>query len=216
MAVPPKRFWEDLLLFVEEGKVIPVIGPELVTLEEGGSTVQLYHWLARRLAEEIELPLSDLPDPFNLNDVVAQSIHRGDERDALYPKILRILRTAPTTPSPALRSLANLAKLKLFVSLTFDNQLETAVTQARHGAIPNTIFYATNALHDLSESYGDLQGQTIFHLLGLASSTPDYAICDDDLLEFLHALQDAQRRPDRKSTRLNSSHEWISRMPSSA
>ena len=29
-------------------------------------------------------------------------------------------------------------------------------------------------------------------------------------------LTDALTEPDRKSTRLNSSHEWISRMPSSA
>ena len=29
-----------------------------------------------------------------------------------------------------------------------------------------------------------------------------------------HSLAD--KKPDRKSTRLNSSHEWISRMPSSA
>ncbi|MCP9772312.1 hypothetical protein KBY66_06700 [Synechococcus sp. Tobar12-5m-g] len=72
-----ERFWEDLLLFVEEGKVIPVIGPELVTVEEDGTSIPLYHWLARSLAERIDLPFSDLPDPFDLNDVVAQSIHLG-------------------------------------------------------------------------------------------------------------------------------------------
>ena len=32
----------------------------------------------------------------------------------------------------------------------------------------------------------------------------------------LHTLRDRCDQPDRKSTRLNSSHEWISRMPSSA
>ena len=36
--------------------------------------------------------------------------------------------------------------------------------------------------------------------------------------ELLHAIEFARAPfvPDRKSTRLNSSHEWISRMPSSA
>jgi len=38
-----ERFWEDLLLFVEEGKVIPVIGPELVTVEHDGTSILLYH-----------------------------------------------------------------------------------------------------------------------------------------------------------------------------
>jgi hypothetical protein len=220
MTAPSERFWEELLLFMEEGKVIPVIGPELVTIKEGETTVSLTHWLAQRLAERIELPLSDLPDPFDLNDVVAQSIHRGDDRDELYPGIFQILRTAPTQPSHAICSLASIPNLKLFVSLTFDHQLEMAIAQACHGAMPRTISYSPNALHDLPEPYEDIQGQTIFQLLGRASSTPDYAICDDDLLEFLHALQDAQRRPVKLFDALRSNHllflgcgfgDWLAR-----
>lgn len=42
MPEPLERFWEDLLLFIEEGQVIPVIGPELVTIEEGGTSIPLY------------------------------------------------------------------------------------------------------------------------------------------------------------------------------
>src|ERR1044071_9710420 len=38
----------------------------------------------------------------------------------------------------------------------------------------------------------------------------------EDLGHSLQALLDGGRSRDRKSTRLNSSHEWISRMPSSA
>ena len=53
MPEPPERFWEDLLLFIDEGKVIPVIGPELVTIEEGGTQIPLYQWLAHRLANRI-------------------------------------------------------------------------------------------------------------------------------------------------------------------
>ena len=34
--------------------------------------------------------------------------------------------------------------------------------------------------------------------------------------QLLRRLQEEQIAADRKSTRLNSSHEWISRMPSSA
>ncbi|HHG2223887.1 TPA: toll/interleukin-1 receptor domain-containing protein [Synechococcus sp. WH 5701] len=215
-----ERFWEDLLLFVEEGKVIPVIGPELVAVEEGGNSIPLYHWLARSLAERIDLPFSDLPDPFDLNDVVAQSIRRGDERDELNPRLLQILRKAPTTLSPALRALASIPTFKVFVSLTFDSQLELALAQACHGAKPRTIACATNTVHDLPEPYEDLDEQVIVQLLGRASSTPDYAICDEDLLEFLHALQDGQRRPVKLFDALRANHllflgcgfgDWLAR-----
>ena len=43
----------------------------------------------------------------------------------------------------------------------------------------------------------------------------DQALSDDK--QAVHRLvQDVLTQQDRKSTRLNSSHEWISRMPSSA
>jgi hypothetical protein len=38
-------FWEDLLDFIEQGKVIPVIGEHAVTFSEGKEP--LYPWLAR-------------------------------------------------------------------------------------------------------------------------------------------------------------------------
>ena len=34
--VDPEEFWDDLLAFIEEGRVVPVIGPELhVTVIDG-------------------------------------------------------------------------------------------------------------------------------------------------------------------------------------
>jgi hypothetical protein len=215
-----EEFWGELILFIEEGKVIPVIGPELVTVDDGGTQVPLYSWLARKLAERIDLPLADLPDPIDLNDVVAQSVRRDDDRDGLYPKLLQILRSAPSTPSPALSALAGIQGFKLFVSLTFDSQLAAALSQVRFGAAPTTVAYGTNALHDLPQPYEELQNPVVFQLLGRASSTPDYAICDDDLLEFLHALQDGQHHPVKLFDALRTNHllflgcgfgDWLAR-----
>jgi hypothetical protein len=220
MSEPPERFWEDLLLFIDEGKVIPVLGPELMTIEEVGKPIPLYQWLAQHLAEKIELPGEDLPDPLDINTVVALSIRRGDERDELYPRLLQVLRQAPPTPSPSIRALAAIPNFKLFVSLTFDNQLETAIGQACHGQQPQTISYSPNAVQDLPEPYENLQTPVVVQLLGRASSTPDYAICDEDLLEFLHALQDAQRRPVHLFDALRTNHllflgcgfsDWLTR-----
>jgi hypothetical protein len=44
-------FWEDLLDFIEQGKVIPVIGEHTVTFGEGNEP--LYPWLARELANRL-------------------------------------------------------------------------------------------------------------------------------------------------------------------
>jgi hypothetical protein len=204
-----ERFWEDLLLFIEERKVIPVVGPELVTVREGENDVPLYDWLARRLADAIELPRADLPPTFDLNDVVSLHLRRGGEREGLYSRILRLLRDARVAPSEPLLALARIPSLDLFVSLTFDSLLAEAITQARPGAVPEQIAYSTNAVHDLAASRDAMRQPVVFHLLGRVSSSPEFAICDEDLLEFLHALQDRQRQPLKLFDELRTNHLLI-------
>ena len=221
MPDPSERFWEDLLLWIEDGRVIPVIGPELVTVDDGGTQVPLYSWLARRLAEEIGMPLADLPDPFDLNDVVVKSLRsHNDQRDEIYSTLRRILSRVPSNPSPALTALAKIQGFKLFVSLTFDSQLANSLTQVHHGATPRSVVYTTNEVDDLPVPYEEIQEPLIFQLLGKASSVPEYAICENDLLEFLHALQDKQRQPAKLFDALRTNHllllgcgfsDWLAR-----
>jgi hypothetical protein len=217
----PERFWEDLIYMIEEGKVIPVIGPELVTVDDGGTQVPLYSWLARRLAKEIEMSLADLPDPFDLNDVVVKwlSTHK-DQRDEIYTTLGRIMKGVPSDPSPALTALAGIQGFKLFVSLTFDSQLAEALSLVRHVATPRPVVYTIKNVGDLPVPYKEIQEPQIFQLLGKASSVPEYAICENDLLEFLHALQDKQRQPAKLFDALRDNHllllgcgfsDWLAR-----
>ena len=209
MDQPSERFWEDLLLFIEEGKVVPVVGPELVTLLDRDSRVPLSHWVARQLADRMELPTAQMRAGFDLNDVVSLHVRNRGDRNDLYARLPKILREAPAAASPALQALAGIAPLRLFVSLTFDTQLAAAIAAARAGAEPLQIAYSTNALRDLPAPYEELDRPVVFQLLGQASSTPEYAICDEDLLEFLHALQDGQRRPAKLFDALRANHLLI-------
>src|SRR5438128_1387841 len=54
LAVPfdVEEFWEDLLAFVEDRHVIPVVGGELLTIEDKGRTVPLYRTVAERLLDK--------------------------------------------------------------------------------------------------------------------------------------------------------------------
>ena len=60
----------------------------------------------------------------------------------------------------------------------------------------------------------------MFQLFGRASASPDYVICDEDVLEFLNALQDKARQPRRLLDELARSHllligsglsDWLAR-----
>jgi hypothetical protein len=49
MTARPEEFWDDLLAFIEEGRAIPVVGPELLTIAVNGRETPLYRALAEQL-----------------------------------------------------------------------------------------------------------------------------------------------------------------------
>ncbi len=221
MADLSEGFWDNLLDYIEDRTVVPVIGPELVTVREGDREVLLYRWVAERLAADLGLPVAELPGDFGLNEVVALHLRRRGEREELYPHIHRMLRHAALAPAEPLRALAGIAGFDLFVSLTFDSLLADALGAARAGgARAAQIAYSPSTVGDLSRPKRELRQPVVFHLLGRASASPDYAICDEDLLEFLHAMQDKQRQPKTLFDELRGNHllflgcsfgDWLAR-----
>jgi len=203
MADVPESFWDNLLDYIQEGTVVPVIGSELVTVREGERDVPLDGWLARRLAADLGLPIAELPEGFALNEVVALHLRNRGEREELYPQIHRMLNKATLTPPEPLKALASIPGFNLFVSLTFDSLLADALGSSQQ------IAYSPNTVRDLPSPKAELRQPVVFHLLGKASPSPDYAICDEDLLEFLHGLQDKQRQPKILFDELRGNHLLI-------
>jgi TIR domain-containing protein/SIR2-like protein len=210
MADLQESFWDNLLDYIQDGTVIPVIGSELVTVREGEKDVLLDCWLARRLAADLGLPTTELPEGFALNDVVSMHQRRRGDRVELYAQIHRMLRNAALTPSEPLLALASIPGFDLFVSLTFDSLLADALGTARPGGLrAEQIAYSPSTVRDLACPKAELRQPVVFHLLGRASASPDYAICDEDLLEFVHGLQDKQRQPKTLFDELRGNHLLI-------
>ncbi len=209
MTDVPESFWDNLLDSIQEGTVVPVIGSELVTVREGDQEITLDRWLARRLAADLSLPTDELPEGFALNEVVSLHLRRRGEREELYPRIHRMLRNASLTPSEPLLALAGIPGFNLFVSLTFDSLLADALGAARTGTRADQIAYSPSTVRDLADPKADLRQPLVFHLLGRASASPDYAICDEDLLEFVLGLQDKQRQPKNLFDALRTNHLLI-------
>ena len=119
--------WNDLLEYVEDGRVIPIVGPDLLQVDIGGSTMLLDRFLARELAVRYRLPAqpSD-PDP-TLNSVVCQILLSDRNATKPYVAIRDIMRKNPMPPPKALVQLAEITHFNLFVSTTFDSLLEDAL-----------------------------------------------------------------------------------------
>jgi hypothetical protein len=215
--------WEDLLNFVEEKRVIPIVGPELATVATDRGTENLYAWLARSLAARLNLPATTDAGSLTLNDVVVRHLANRGRREDVYTRIRTILRETTFTPPPALLKLAEITDFNLYVSTTFDSLLEDALNTARFAGLRTTdvAAYTPNKLVDLPTEREFLPRPLVFHLMGRLSAAPTYVISDEDVLEFVCALQTPHYAPQKLFGELEHNHllllgggfsDWLTRL----
>ncbi len=222
-AALDENAWEDLLSFIEERRVIPIVGPELLMVANGERPRLLYELLAERLAARLGVDTRQLPERYSLNDVVCSFLaHRG-RREEAYVRLRGVLKEASLEPPLALRQLAAITDFDLFVSTTFDPLLETAINLERFDGAQSTevLAYAPNRVTDLSAERERLTRPTVYHLFGKISASPTYVISDEDLLEYLCALQNEHLVPERLFHELEHNHllvigssltNWVARL----
>ena len=113
--------WDDLLNFIEEKRVIPIVGPELLKVDTPAGPRLLYDWMAERLAAKLGVDVATLPEGYTLNDVVCWFLSARGRREDTYTRMRSILREVDFAPPAALRKLAQITALDLFVTTTFNS-----------------------------------------------------------------------------------------------
>jgi hypothetical protein len=187
-------FWDDILGHLRDRVLLPVIGPELVTVQDGDRRVTLSRLIGERLADHYKLNVSWSPQS-GLDAAVGAYLAgpgRGDTQ-RLYRVVNDVLSDLHPEPAEALRRLADIDDFRLFLSTTFDSALARALDQVRFGGEPRTreLWFSPN--QSTSEQQENARpprsdDTVVFKLFGRASSMPQYAIHDEDVLEWLHTL----------------------------
>jgi hypothetical protein len=221
LSLPEESFSEDLLLALEDGQVIPVIGPGLLPVPADGGEVLFETLLARRLAAKLGVAGETLSAEPTLNEVVcAQPGFRGDPAAAniAVVKLLRELQVP--TPEP-LRQLAEVSALKVFVSTTVDTLLERALMEVRGRPAAVISFPGSTAPTDFSEELLEGHSAVVFQMLGRCSASSPFAITDGQVLEHVHELLTGSKRPVELLGKMQQSHllflgvrfpDWLERV----
>jgi hypothetical protein len=215
--------WDDLLNYIEERRVIPIIGPDLLRVQTDRGLRPLYEWLAEKLAARLSVDPSVLPEPLTLNDVVCAYLGQRGRREEAYTRLRSIMREVDFEPPLALRQLAQITDFDLYITTTFDPLLEKAVNLERYGGQPtaDVIAYAPNRVADLPTERDQLQRAVVYHLLGRLSASPTYVVSDEDMLEFICALQSEHLTPEKLFHELEHNHllligsdfsNWLARL----
>jgi hypothetical protein len=187
-----------LLGDIAAGVVIPVIGPDLLTVRRDGKDVSLYSYIAAKLAERLQVASGSLPDPPSLNAVVCAYMQQprgwdGSGRpvaEDVYPFVREILAEARLPLPQPLLDLARIEPFGLFVTTTFDTLLAQAINQQRFGGEPRTLELKYSQPPDDLPQHVNPKEPIVYHLFGKVSGLPyDYVVSDEDMLEFVHRLQ---------------------------
>jgi hypothetical protein len=187
-------FWDDLLGHIRKRILVPVVGPYLTVAKVDDTEQTLTTLIGQRLAAKYALKAS--PGIVTMDKAVEGVLRkRGrDEVERLYRVINDIIDEYPA-PGDPLRNLAAIADLPLFVSTTPDRLLAQAVNEVRVEGGRATRELTFSPTQSTSKQVPVRNAQppaetdtVVLRLFGQAASTPEYAIHDEDRLEWLHAL----------------------------
>ena len=215
--------WEDLLNFIEERRVIPIIGPELLKVETEDGPRLLYDWVAEKLAAKLGVDTRSCRSPTRSTTSSAGSSPRAAgarrptrgcaascaKRTSRRRSRCDSSRRSPTSTSSSPRPSTRCSSRRS--------------TSERFGGAQSTevIAYAPNRVADLPTERERLQRPVIYHLLGRLSASPTYVISDEDTLEFICALQSEHLTPEKLFHELEHNHllfigssftNWLARL----
>ena len=186
-----EKSWRSLLRDIHAGQVIPIIGPEIVTVSsEDGHQVPLYNHLAKQLADRLGVAL--IPgQPPTLNGVACAWLLSGNSSKGFYDELRELVDDLKVTPSQALLDLASIEDFNLYISSTFDPILGKALQQMRQVFLPEKSsgeFHPANP-RDLPQP---LPKPYLYHILGTHNTYPDFVVWEEDYLEHICGLLRAQ------------------------
>jgi len=196
--------WRRLLDQIRDGLVIPVVGPQLLSIERQG-TRSLQAVVAERLLQMYEQPVppQGLPPFRELNEAVRllgqaerenhervvqnpQDLY-GDVHEAIRSSLSSIARQLP----PALDQLAQISDFRLFVTLTPDDLLARALSE-RRGAVSEIVHspdLSASEVRDLPTDWRSPAADArLLYLFGKSCPVPLFAISDEDVLEYAHSM----------------------------
>ncbi len=201
-------FWDDLLAHIRQRVLVPVVGPDVTVVENDNADLTFSALIGQRLVERWNLSVSS--GPTTMDEAVAAFVReRGqDEIERLYRVINDIIVEVDPEPADPLRDLAAIDDLRMFVSTTPDRVLAKAINEVRFRGRPMTRELSFSPNQSTSEQSRNAQpalstDTVVLNLYGQAASTPQYAIHEEDRLEWMHALlSDRASLPDWVSYQL--------------
>lgn len=196
------REWDKLSNIVNDARVVPVIGPELLQSQDNGhSPESMYALWGRILAQESNLPEPDTSFSPALYEVTNRLSQTKTGNDLAYD-IEDVIQNRDWPLPPTLKKLAAISSFPLYVTTTIDRLLKSAleVDPVRGRNKVQEIAFTPRGEKrciDLPEDFEYAENPAVFHLFGAVKKADTFAKTEDDLIVFSWSLIDKEYAPVR-------------------
>lgn len=189
------RNWELLMNAVDEKKVVPIIGDNLIQVEvENGKRINIRDFILKALSERFN-SMAECKDYSQIEELIRehnrQLRNAGDVTD-IYYEIFDILRTANVVVPVFLKELFQICRFPLILTTSCARDINKDF-----GVLPNRIkVYNKNPSSDIMVAELDESSPTLYYLFGRLSMTKrSFKVTEDDLLDYLHCWHNSDSRP---------------------
>ncbi len=194
-AIDTEDSWASLLERLKARAVIPILGPELLEVEitTGDGAIKsgpFYKLVGEALCGQygVNLPPDRDGRAWDLHAAVASVIaQRKENIEKVRRSTARLVTSigAGATLVPAVGLLRNVEAFDLFVSLTCDDLLNVALTPEH--VVNFSPRASTGSMVDIPVPRSGTR--ILFRAFGAASDVTNFAIHEEDILEYLFTLQ---------------------------
>lgn len=183
--------WRGLIDAIMEGRVIPVIGPDMLVDDENGklSKTNLHQQLIDFLAEQCEV--ESKPQTFSQLIYDKDFIYATNaNQERIYSLIDEILTQAQFPPSNVLMRLLKTRRFPFVITTSFCPTVEKAMNEV-WGQPVKVLTFCNDPRRDKIQGVGDIQNEkelsvpTIYYMFGKHSIEPHrFVVSDLDMMDF--------------------------------
>lgn len=192
-----QRNWELLMNAVEEKRVVPIIGDNLIQIAVADEEcINVREYVLKKLSEHFKC---DVPckDYSQVEDVIReynrQQRNAGDVTD-IYYEIYDILNKAAVTMPDSVKHMFRLGKFPLVLTTSYVRGIDKIL-----GVPADRIkVYNKKISSDIKISELDDSATMLYYLFGrLSMAKRSFKVTEDDLLDYVHCWHNSDTRPMR-------------------
>jgi hypothetical protein len=182
--------WDELMGFIADGDLTPIIGKELYTFKENGILMPLEDLLSKKILESYNC--TDQP-PLSLSNAVKYLVHLKEVKSIDLIRKLKSIVKEINLEFPVMEAFLGIDKLNYFINTTVYNNVLDKKLGDQKKQHANTINFSMNEPFSDSENLDKLTEPFIFNVFGSLLETVDPALSEDDMLEFIGSFKEKMK-----------------------